>query len=155
MIWCDAQKKDGCQISLPGFWLYLPYAVLYHQLLFEMSQSVYWIFVLQKECIEFCLNSFSNHSFSNPRCFRGFVLLVLEYCSAIWCSAADTHLRLLDRVVSGASFLLGVCLRMTLHIVDLFQYYVCCIRSGVTRCTLYTVLFLCRMCRWGLHAALW
>ena len=30
---------------------------------------------------------------------------VLEYCSAVWCSAADTHLRLLDRVVSGASFL--------------------------------------------------
>ena len=40
------------------------------------------------------------------RCFRGFVLPV-EYCSAVWCSAADTHLRLLDRVVSGASFLTG------------------------------------------------
>ena len=39
------------------------------------------------------------------RCFRGFVLPVLEYCSAIWCSAADTHLRLLDRVDSGASVL--------------------------------------------------
>ena len=26
------------------------------------------------------------------RCFRGFVLLVLEYCSAVWCSAADTTL---------------------------------------------------------------
>ena len=38
------------------------------------------------------------------RCFRGFVLPVLEYCSAVWCSAADTHLRLLDRVVSGAIF---------------------------------------------------
>ena len=41
------------------------------------------------------------------RCFRGFVLLVLEYCSAVWCSAADTHLKLLDRVVSGAGFLAG------------------------------------------------
>ena len=30
------------------------------------------------------------------RCFRGFVLPVLEYCSAVWCSAADTHLRLQD-----------------------------------------------------------
>ena len=39
--------------------------------------------------------------------FRGFVLPVLEYCSAVWCSAADTHIRLLDRVVSGASFLTG------------------------------------------------
>ena len=26
------------------------------------------------------------------RRFWGFVLLVLEYCSAVWCSAADTHL---------------------------------------------------------------
>ena len=41
------------------------------------------------------------------RCFRGFVLPVLAYCSAVWCSAADTHRRLLDRVVSGASFLTG------------------------------------------------
>ena len=28
----------------------------------------------------------------------GFVLPVLEYCSAVWCSDADTHLRLLDIV---------------------------------------------------------
>ena len=41
------------------------------------------------------------------RCFLGFVLPVLEYCSAVWCSAADTHHKLLDRVVSGARFLTG------------------------------------------------
>ena len=41
------------------------------------------------------------------RCSLGFVLPVLEYCSAVWCSAADTHLKLLDRVVSGAWFLTG------------------------------------------------
>ena len=41
------------------------------------------------------------------RCFRDFVLPVLEYCSAVWCSAADTHLKLLDRAVSGARFLTG------------------------------------------------
>ena len=41
------------------------------------------------------------------RCFRCFVLPALEYCFAVWCSAADTHLRLLDCVVSGASFLTG------------------------------------------------
>ena len=39
------------------------------------------------------------------RCFRGFVLPVLEYCSAAWCSTADTHLKLLDLAVSGSSFL--------------------------------------------------
>ena len=31
----------------------------------------------------------------------------LEYCFAIRCSAADTYLKLLDRVVSGARFLTG------------------------------------------------
>ena len=41
------------------------------------------------------------------RCFWGFVLTVLEYCSAVWCSAANKHLKLLDRVVSGACFLAG------------------------------------------------
>ena len=41
------------------------------------------------------------------RCFRGFVLPVLKYCSAVWCSAADTHLKLLDRAVSDARFLTG------------------------------------------------
>ena len=41
------------------------------------------------------------------RCFRGFVLPVLEYCYAVWCSAADTHLKLLDGVVCGATFLTG------------------------------------------------
>ena len=41
------------------------------------------------------------------RYFRGFVLPVLEYFSAVWCSAADTHLKLMDRAVSGARFLAG------------------------------------------------
>ena len=32
---------------------------------------------------------------------------VLKYCSAVWCSADDRHLKLLDRVVSCARFLTG------------------------------------------------
>ena len=35
------------------------------------------------------------------------VLSVLEFCSAKWCSVVDTHLKLLDRAVSGARFLNG------------------------------------------------
>ena len=35
------------------------------------------------------------------RCIRGFVLPVLEYRSAVWGSAANTHLKLLDRVVGA------------------------------------------------------
>ena len=43
----------------------------------------------------------------------------------------------------------------TLHIVDLWQYYVCRTKSGVIRCILFVLLYLYRMCRCGLHAALW
>ena len=53
------------------------------------------------------------------RFFRGFVLPVLEYCSAVWCSAADTHPNLLDHVLIDATILNGVCSSVTLHIVDL------------------------------------
>ena len=41
------------------------------------------------------------------RFFLGFVLSVVEHCSAVWCSAADTHLKLLDRAVSCARFVTG------------------------------------------------
>ena len=41
------------------------------------------------------------------RCFRRFVPPVLEYCSAVWCSAADTQVKLLDRADSSARFLTG------------------------------------------------
>ena len=78
--------------------------------------------------------------------FRGFVLLVLEYCFAVSCSAADTHLKLLGHVVSSARFLTAGVFECELHIVDLWPYYVCCIRSCVSQCTLVIVLYLSRMC---------
>ena len=31
----------------------------------------------------------------------------MEYCPAVWCSAVDTHFKLLDRAVRGARFLTG------------------------------------------------
>ena len=37
----------------------------------------------------------------------GFCPASFEYCSAVWCSAADTHLKLLNRAVSGARFITG------------------------------------------------
>ena len=81
------------------------------------------------------------------RCFRGSVLPVLEYCSAVWCSAADTHLKLLDRAVSAARFLTGGVFEW--DIADRRSVAVFCmfIRSGVTRCTLLMVLYLDRMCQ--------
>ena len=81
------------------------------------------------------------------RCFRGFDQPVLEYCSAVWCSAADTHLELLDRAVFATVFLVGVCLSVTLIVVDLWQYCECSIRSGVSRRSLLFVLYLDRMCQ--------
>ena len=63
------------------------------------------------------------------RCFRGFVLKVLEYCSAVWCSAADTQLKLLDRAVSGARFLTG----------GVFECDISHRRSVVVLCMLYKI----------------
>ena len=64
------------------------------------------------------------------RCFRGFVLPVLECCSAVWCSAADTHLNLLDRVVSGASFSTWV----------VFECDLAYCRAVAVSCMLYKIL---------------
>ena len=77
------------------------------------------------------------------RCFRGFVLPVLKYCSAVWCSAADTHLKLLDRTVSGARFLTGSVFECDItHRRSVAVLCVLYIRSGVIRCTLLLVLYL-------------
>ena len=50
------------------------------------------------------------------RSFRNFVLSVFEYCSAVWCSAADSHLKLLDKVVRSAGFQAGGILECNLAI---------------------------------------
>ena len=64
------------------------------------------------------------------RYFRGFVLPVLEYCSAVWCSAADTHLKLLYRAVRGARFLTG----------GLFECDIAHRRSVAVLCMLYKIM---------------
>ena len=67
------------------------------------------------------------------------------WSTALQCGArlhADTHPKLLDRVQSVVpTSYLGECLSVTLLIVELWQYCVCCIRAGVTRCTLLMVLY--------------
>ena len=83
------------------------------------------------------------------RCCRCVFLPVLEYCCAVWCSAADTHPKLLDHVVSGANFLTGGMFECDMaqrrSVAVLCMLY----RSGVTRSTLLMVLNLDRMCQWG------
>ena len=63
------------------------------------------------------------------RCFQGFVLPVLEYCSAVWCSAADTHLKLQDCAVSSARFLTG----------GVFECDIALRRSVAVPCMLYEI----------------
>ena len=63
------------------------------------------------------------------RCFRGFVLPILEYCSPVWCSAADTYLNLLDRAASSARFLTG----------GMFECDIAHRRSVAVLCMLYKI----------------
>ena len=39
------------------------------------------------------------------RCFTSFILPCLEYCSPVWSSAADSHLKLLDKNLRACEFL--------------------------------------------------
>ena len=74
----------------------------------------------------------------------------------VWCSAADTHLKLLDRAVSGARFLTGGVFEC--DIAHRRSVAVLCMLYKITsvkRCTLLMVLYLDRMCQCGLHAVLW
>ena len=86
------------------------------------------------------------------RCFRFFFLPVLEYGSAIRCSAADTHLKLLDKAVSGAWFPAGCVFEC--NIFNRRSVAVLCMLYKI-RCTLLMVLYLEVMCQCGLHAVLW
>ena len=67
------------------------------------------------------------------RCFRGFVLPVSEYCSAVWCSAARLPIHTLNYwtmdVVSYASFLTG----------GVFECDLADRRSVVVLCMLYKI----------------
>ena len=48
-----------------------------------------------------------------------------------------------------------MCLSVTLRIFDLWQYCVCCIRSGAPGCTFLILHFLDHMCQCGLHEVPW
>ena len=88
------------------------------------------------------------------RSFWSFVLPVLEYCSAVWCSAAYSHHKLLDRVVRSAGFLAGGVLECNLahrrSVAELCMLFK--IRSNPMH---QAVHCLCRMCRCVLLVVLW
>ena len=90
------------------------------------------------------------------RCFRGFVMPLLEYCSAVCCSAADTDLKLLDLVVSGTGFLTGGVFECDIahrrYVVVLCILFMSSLFK--TQCTLFMMLYQGRMCQCVLHAVL-
>ena len=63
------------------------------------------------------------------RCFRGFVLPVSEFCSAVRSLAADIHLKLLDLAFSGGRFLTG----------SVFECDIAHHRSEAVPCMLYKI----------------
>ena len=63
------------------------------------------------------------------RRFRGFVLPILEFCSAVSCSAADTNLKIHDSAVSDALFLTA----------GVFECDIAHRRSVAVLCTLYQI----------------
>ena len=79
-------------------------------------------------------------------CFLGYPFEVLS-CS-FWttvlhcCAWLQVHLNLQYHVVSCANFLTGGVFDVTLHIIDVWLYYVCYTRSFVTQCILFMVLYL-------------
>ena len=113
--------------------------------------------ILRKSCRVFHDRSFLG------RCFRGLVLPVLAYCSAVWCQAADTQLKLLDRAVSGARFLTGgafecdIAHRQSVSVLYILYKIRCnpvhplkwcstwivCVCAGCTRCSGRTSVHLC------------
>ena len=79
----------------------------------------------------------------------------LEYCSAVWCSAVDTHVKLLDLAVSGTRFLTG----------GMFECDIAHRRSVAVLCMLFKIrcnpvhplnsaIQMDHICQCGLHAML-
>ena len=48
---------------------------------------------------------FGDHDVS-LKCFNSFILPCLEYCSPVWSSAADSHLKLLDKILRACKILI-------------------------------------------------
>ena len=64
------------------------------------------------------------------------------------------HILILERGISGARFLTGAVFEYDIPHHRFAQYCVCCIRSGVIRCSLsiWSSTCACRMCLCGFHA---
>ena len=66
------------------------------------------------------------------KCFNSYILPCLEYCSPVWCSAADSHFRLLDKNLNVIIFLI------TGLSVDLCAWF---LKSVVILSILFTLIY--------------
>ena len=73
------------------------------------------------------------------RSFGWFVMPVMEYCSALWWSPADSHLKLMDRAVSSASFLAGGVLKCNLAHRRSVAVYCMLFKIKSNPCIIWTV----------------
>ena len=74
------------------------------------------------------------------KCFNFFILPCLEYCSPVLSSAADSHLKLLDKNLRACKFLipnLTICLQHGCFISS----HLCFTRSFITLCILSIMNF--------------
>ena len=93
---------DGCRSKLVNVVSEVPQGSVLGPLLFLLYTSELFS-ILDNKLIGYADDSTLMAVVSSPGArVWGFCLASLEYCSAVWCSAVDTHLIILDRVVSGA-----------------------------------------------------
>ena len=74
------------------------------------------------------------------KCFHSFLLPIFEYCSPVWCSAAECHLNLLDRVLRQIKSIipdLNIDLRHRRIVASLCMFYKIYNNAGHPVCSLF------------------
>ena len=95
----------GVELEISTF-LKLFEIVLDKKLTFEMHICNIASSIAQKaSLIRKCFKAFGNDD-SVLMTFYAFILPCFEYCSPVWCSGSDSHLRLLDRTLGNIPLLL-------------------------------------------------
>ena len=88
-----------CSIKLLG-------ALIDDKLTFEKHIHSVAASIAQKTgLIRKCVGALGNQDDAVLKSFYGFILPCFEYASPVWGSAADTHLRLLDRALNNIRFI--------------------------------------------------
>ena len=95
----DSRVKNCCTLKLLG-------VVLDSKLTFEPHLRLTASSISQKiGLLRKCWKIYSSDDVVR-NCFYSFILPLFEYCSPVWCSASEVHLKLLDRVFNQIKFLL-------------------------------------------------